>query len=430
MAHMEIAVVGAGAAGCMAAGLLGKLAPQAQITVYEGGNRPLAKVAITGGGRCNLTNSFAEVKSTESVYPRGARLMRRMLNEFSHQAVCRWFEQQGVRLTTQPDGCVFPASQDAMQVVRTLLQQMDKGGVVLRTGYRLNRLSRTADQYTLEFANGHTAQADMVLLTLGGCKDSRLATMLEPLQIAIAPTMPSLYGLRTTPDAITQLAGTIVEQAGAGIEGTRIRTQGTLLITHQGVSGPVILKLTAFGAAHLHQCQYQCNIFINWMGDQSAQEVAALLATMASHHANAQLGTIHPPELTSRLWVYLLDHCGISPTTRWAQLQPTTLRRMAERLTHHSLCTCGRSLHKQEFVTAGGVALNQINPSTLEHRKHPNLYFAGEVLDVDGITGGFNLQAAWSMGYVAAKQMAQRVSEATACPDGGLPDALSKASTP
>ena len=405
---MKIAIIGAGAAGCFAALHIRKFLPQADITLYEGGRKALAKVAVTGGGRCNLTNSFAQVGSLESVYPRGSRLMKRLLREFSHEDAYRWFEQVGIHLVTQDDECVFPASQNAMEIVDKLLWLLRQSNVKLMTGHRTIRIQPQPSGYELHFAHGARIQADRVLVTIGGTPRLSSCQLFSELNLEISAPVPSLFSLCLKQHPLTQLMGTVVSEVSASIAGTKMKATGPLLITHWGLSGPAILKLSSYGARWLHECGYKTRISVNWFGMQSESEVASILGELAVRHPQKQLQSVFPTRFNSRLWLHLLDYCQMNPTARWAELGRKSYNRMAAMMTNHQLEVDGKNKFKEEFVTCGGVALSQINPSTLECKKHPGLFFAGEVLDVDAITGGFNLQAAWTMGYVAAKAIGKR----------------------
>lgn len=399
---MKIAIIGAGAAGCFAAIEIKRRRPEAVVTVYESGRKALAKVAVTGGGRCNLTNSFGGVRSIEAVYPRGARLMKRLLREFSHKDAYEWFEREGIRLTTQEDNCVFPVSQDAMEIVDKLLWLMRRHGVGLKTGYRVERITHD-EVYTLQFSNGESVEADKVVVTTGGSPKLSGLKMLDGLGLDIVEPVPSLFSLCLTNNPITCMTGTVVEDVQTSIVGTKMKAEGPLLITHWGLSGPAILKLSSYGARLLHDCNYKAKIAVNWFGSANENEVMELLYEMSIRHPQKQVQSLYPDRFNSRLWLHLLACVGIRPDMRWAEMGRKSFNRMAAMLTNHIFDISGKNKFKDEFVTCGGVALSNINPSTLESRQHPGLYFAGEVLDVDAITGGFNLQAAWTMGYIVAK---------------------------
>ena len=406
MPNYNIAIIGGGAAGCFAAIHIKQRCPAAEVTVYEGGSRLLAKVAITGGGRCNLTNSFNEVKSMETVYPRGARLMKRLMRQFDHRATWRWFEEAGVRLVTQADQCVFPASQDAMEIVNTLQQSMTRLHVRVKTGHRLTDIRQTDGGYRLQFDAAPSAEAAFVLITTGGC-NSKALQVFSHLQLDTVQPVASLFSFSLPQHPIRSLMGTVVNEVCTSITGTKMRASGPLLITHWGLSGPAILKLSAYGAQYLHEHDYQADIAVNWMGGRNAESVAAELQEMAIRHPQKQLQSIYPTCFTNALWLHLLDHSKLRKDMRWAEMGRKGLNRLSETLTNHHFHINGKNRFKDEFVTCGGIALSNVNANTLECVSHPHLYFAGEVLDVDAITGGFNLQAAWTMGYAAARNIGE-----------------------
>ncbi len=405
---MHIAIIGGGAAGCFAAIELKRRMPETRVTVCENGSRLLAKVAITGGGRCNLTNSFREVRSIESVYPRGHRLMKRLLREFSHEDAFRWFEQEGVHLTTQSDQCVFPVSQDAMEIVNTLIDRMRSEGVIIKTNCRIASIEHSENGYAVRPVGGGCIEADAVLVTTGGSPRLSGFDWLAPLGLNIVPPVPSLFSFCLPGSPITELMGTVVAEAVASLPGTKFKAEGALLITHWGVSGPAVLKLSSHAARHLSECGYRAKLSINWLGGANEQEAQSLIADLAEAHPQKQLSSVYPPVLNSRLWAHLLHQNHLSPTLRWCELPNKGRNKLAAVLTADLYDIDGKNRFKEEFVTCGGISLADINPKTMEHRQHPGLYFAGEVLDLDAITGGFNLQAAWTTGYVAAKGMADK----------------------
>ena len=400
---MTISIIGAGAAGCFAAIEAARRMPQADICVYESLNRPLAKVAITGGGRCNLTNSFQEVRSLETVYPRGARLMKRLFHTFDHRDTMRWFEAEGVPLTVQDDQCVFPQLQDAQDIVGTLLRLMKRHGVAIKTSSRAESIEpQEGGGYKISFAGGGCVSSDAVIVTTGGSPRAGGAAFLNPLQLKTVPPVPSLFSFSLEAHPLKSLMGIVVANVTARLAGTKFKTDGPLLITHWGVSGPAILKLSSHAARHLAECSYRATLALNWLGDVNEAEAMELLKGIKEENPQKQLASAFPRQLGKRLWLYLLESLHLPAEQKWAGVGSKDLRRLAAGCTNHLLPIAGRNRHKEEFVTCGGVALSEINPSTLECRRHPRLFFAGEVLDVDAVTGGFNLQAAWTMGYVAA----------------------------
>lgn len=404
---MNVAIIGAGAAGCLAAIQIKRNNPKVNVTVYEAGIKPLIKVAITGGGRCNLTNSFDGIRSLDEAYPRGARLLKRLFRTFDYTDVYQWFESEGVSLTTQDDECVFPVSQDAMEIVNTLVRLMRSLGVKLITRHRVAAINHEAEdgEYLLTFSHGDVAKADAVVVTAGGSPQVRGLEMYEKLGLDIVSPVPSLFSLNLEKNhPMTALMGTVVNDVQARLVGTKLAAFGPLLITHWGVSGPAILKLSSYAARILAENDYIAQLAINWFGQANEAEVTRIITEIAEQNQKKLVSSVWPERFNNRMWCYLIDACGLRQDMRWGELGKKGLNKMVALLTNYTLNIVGKNKYKEEFVTCGGVALSNVNSSTLESKKHPHLYFAGEILDVDAITGGFNLQAAWTMGYVVAEQ--------------------------
>lgn len=404
---MNVAIIGAGAAGCFAAIQIKRNNPKVNVTVYEAGIKPLAKVAVTGGGRCNLTNSFDGIRSLDEAYPRGARLLKRLFRTFDYNDVYQWFESEGVSLTTQEDECVFPVSQDAMEIVNTLVRLMRSLGVKLITRHRVAAINHEAEdgEYLLTFSHGDVAKADAVVVTAGGSPQVRGLEMYEKLGLEIVSPVPSLFSLNLEKNhPMTALMGTVVNDVQARLVGTKLAAFGPLLITHWGVSGPAILKLSSYAARILAENDYKAQLAINWFGQANEAEVTSIITEIAEQNQKKLVSSVWPERFNNRMWCYLIDACGLRQDMRWGELGKKGLNKLVALLTNHTLNIVGKNKYKEEFVTCGGVALSNVNSSTLESKKHPHLYFAGEILDVDAITGGFNLQAAWTMGFVVAEQ--------------------------
>ena len=385
-----VAIIGAGAAGCFCAAELRRMAPDLSVTVFESGPRPMAKLAITGGGRCNLTNDFEGIRSLSDAYPRGERVMKRALKAFSNDDTIRWFTERGVPCTLQEDHCWFPCSQDAMDVVRCLLRAMD--GADIRVSTPVSSIKELKDSF------------DYVVVTTGGM--SRGASMFEGLDLEIVPPVPSLFTLNIPDKSLTALMGLVVD-ASISIPGTSFKADGPLLITDWGVSGPAALKLSSYAARYLAECQYKATVAINWL-DRNENEVREMLRESASESPQKQIS--NTPLLQQRLWEHIISKAGLRPDIRWAELGSKGLNRLTAVLTQDTYPVSGKGKFKEEFVTAGGIGLSNIDLSTLESKKYPGLFFAGEVLDIDAITGGFNLQAAWSTGYVCARSILKSFS--------------------
>ena len=424
LCRMKIAIIGAGAAGCFCAVNVKRMMRDAHVTVFEAHQKPLAKVAVTGGGRCNLTNTFANVKSLQQVYPRGHKLMKRLFHQLDQHALMAWFEQEGVRLTVQEDQCVFPQSQDAMEIVDTLLLGMRREEVVLRCEERVALISEELGVRSEELSpryrvstDSYSDVFDAVVITTGGSPKVTGLDFLAPLELEIEQPVPSLFTFKID-DPITQLPGVVVEKTIATIAGTKLKAEGPLLITHHGMSGPAILKLSSQAARHLADVGYKAQLNVNWLEGKNEDEVREELEALLAEHPQKQIVSVHlttdqqlktgaTSPLTARLWNYLIAKAGIVPERRCAEVGRKQLNKLASILTCDTYNIIGQNRFKEEFVTCGGIATSNIDPNTLQCRKHPGIFFAGEVLDVDAVTGGFNLQAAWTMGYVVAKELAK-----------------------
>ena len=409
---MRIAVIGAGAAGCLCAAELGRRLRDAEVTVLEGGPRPLAKVAVTGGGRCNFTNTFEQIGRLEEAYPRGARLMKRALMRFSPEDARRWFASKGVPSVVMDDGCVFPQSQDAMDIVRALERAMKTAGVKVLCNHKVASIRDAGDSYRISFSGKDIPEmeADKVVVTTGGSPSPSGLAMLSPLGLETVAPVPSLFTFNIGDQPLKELMGAVVKDALARLGGTAFRAHGALLITDWGVSGPAVLKLSSYAARHLAENRYKGTLNISWLG--TAKDAVRALA---ASEPRKQVVSTCPEALTSRLWRHITARAGLREDLRWAELGQRGAARLASVLACDSYPITGRCRFKDEFVTCGGVALSEISLNTLESKKHPGLHFAGEVLDVDAITGGFNLQAAWSMAYVIAETISSDSGDGGAC---------------
>ena len=392
---MKTAIVGGGAAGFFLAINLKEMCPQMDVTILEGSKRVLAKVEISGGGRCNCTNSFEDINDLQSVYPRGHRLLKRLFKQFDYRDAYQWFEHRGVKLTTQEDHCVFPQSQDSHTIINLFLSEARRLGINVKTGCKVSSLDELADY-------------DFVAVTMGGKPQTDgLRWLNQPLESPV----PSLFTFNINDTLLRQLMGTVVD-AMAMIPGTKMRASGPLLVTHWGMSGPCILRLSSYAARWLSEHDYKQPLAINWT-NRKENEVQEQLAALRQQHAQKQLTTIRPFDLPQRLWTYLTEKAlGGRAKAPWGSLNQKEMNRLTNTLINDTYQIAGRAPFKDEFVTCGGVSLAAVNPSTLESRTQPHLYFAGEVLDIDGVTGGFNFQAAWTTAYAVATAISTQYNAA------------------
>jgi flavoprotein family protein len=401
---MDIAIIGGGAAGFMAAIMARRTNPSSKVTIFERAQKVLAKVEITGGGRCNVTNSFAAITDLKQAYPRGYMLMKRLMKTFSHEDTFKWFEKHGVPLVTQEDECVFPKAQDSHAIIDCLVRQANELGVTICCRHRLVDIHKMEDgRLKLEFDNSTQRIFHRTIITTGGSPNGRGLHYLERLGHKIETPIPSLFTFNIKDRAFCDLMGTVVDPVVMAIPGTKLRAQGALLVTHWGMSGPAILKLSSYAARTLAENDYKAPLAISWTGELTRQEVEENLLKLQTANPRKQVATLHPFGLPSRLWLYILSKLGIDAVKPWAEIGRKTLNRMIETLVNDQYTIAGKGAFREEFVTCGGVSLSSINSKTLESKVCPNLFFAGEVLDIDAITGGFNLQAAWTTGFIAGK---------------------------
>lgn len=404
---MRIAIIGGGAAGFFAAIRAKETRPDSDVVIYEKGSSPLAKVAVTGGGRCNLTNSFAAIKDLKQAYPRGDKLMKRLFKTFDYHDAYEWFESRGVELVTQDDECVFPRSQSSQSIIDCLTENARRLGVTIITHHALGQIVPRENSLHLIFKNGQKEEdADRIIITTGGHPREDAFGYLKDLGHEITPLVPSLFTFNINDKPLRALMGTVVEHAITAIAGTKMRSEGALLITHWGMSGPAILRLSSYGAQWMAERNYRFQIAVNWVGETNASKISEALTETVIRNGGKQMGNMRCFDLPSRLWLHLLKRADIPAEKRWGELGKKGLNKLVEALTNDGYGVEGKSSWRDEFVTCGGVSLASIQPNTLESKHVKGLYFAGEVCDVDAITGGFNLQAAWTMGYVAGSHAA------------------------
>ncbi len=407
----KIAVIGGGAAGFFYAVNLKERMPEADVCIFEKGSKVLAKVEISGGGRCNCTNSFAEVKDLKSVYPRGDKLMKRLMKVFSHEDAYRWFEKHGVPLVAQEDQCVFPQSQDSHSIINCLTSHARHLGVKVFTECACKEINPLeGGGFELEFEQGNKPNwanepnniFDKVVITTCGSPQRSGLEWLERLGHTIVEPVPSLFTFNIKSQALRKLMGTVVENATASIPSTKFRSNGPLLITHWGMSGPAILRLSSYAARYLNENNYNAPLSINWTGESNTDRVIEYLTQLAQTNSQKHLSSIRPYNTPQRLWEYLITKSDMPVDKRWGEIGRKGMNRLANILTNDTYKIEGKSAFREEFVTCGGVALSDINLSTMESKVCQGIYFAGEVLDIDAVTGGFNFQAAWTTSYVAA----------------------------
>ncbi|WP_373526596.1 NAD(P)/FAD-dependent oxidoreductase [Nostoc sp.] len=409
MLPLQIVVIGGGAAGFFGAIACAKANPDAQVTLLEASRQPLAKVLISGGGRCNVTHACFDSEELVQNYPRGAKALRGALTRFGPQDTVAWFAAGGVYLKTEADGRMFPVTNTSETIVECLIKAVAKSGVKLRIGTHVTSVKRTSADGGFEILpkSGETIKCDRLLLATG----SSLAgyKIVRGLGHEIEPPVPSLFTFNIVDQKLRDLAGVSVNPAQLRLSAggkSQLQQTGPLLITHWGLSGPAVLKLSAWGARVLHESRYQARLLINWLPHLQQEQVREQILVVKDEWGKKAIALHRGVDLPHRLWQYIIIRAGITTEDRWAEISSKTLNQLVQELTQGQYLINGKGAFKEEFVTCGGVKLKEVNFKTMESRLVPGLYFAGEILDIDGVTGGFNFQSAWTTGYLAGIAMA------------------------
>jgi predicted Rossmann fold flavoprotein len=407
MDERDVVIAGGGAAGMMAAIVCAESSPDLKIAVLEKSAHFLSKVRISGGGRCNVTHACFDARELSEHYPRGGAALRGPLAAFQPRDTIAWFEARGVRLKTEADGRMFPETDSSQTIIDCLLNAARAAGVELRVNCGLERVSRRAGGgFLLTLTGGETVGCRRLMLATGGCRAAAAGRAAVSLGHTLEPPVPSLFTFHIGAAWLRELAGISVEPAEVEVPGFGLRERGALLITHHGVSGPAILRLSAWGARALNKTNYQFPLRINWLPRLKAEAVGEQLdARRQAQPAKLVVNTPITP-LAARLWERLVLAAGIVRETRWADLPRAGRHQLVQQLIDTKLEVVGKTLNQDEFVTCGGVRLGEVNFKTMESRLCPGLYFGGELLDIDGVTGGFNFQAAWTTGWIAGRAMA------------------------
>jgi predicted Rossmann fold flavoprotein len=409
MNERQIAVVGGGAAGFFGAIACAEANPSARVTLYEATAHPLAKVKVSGGGRCNVTHACFEARELARRYPRGGRELTGAFSRFQPRDTVAWFTDRGVPLKTEADGRMFPTTDNSQTIIDCLMAAADRAGVILRLRCGVRTASRRAEEpaFQIELTTGETVFAHRLLLASGGNKSNAGFEIARALGHSIEPPVPSLFTFHIDDPRLRELSGVSVDDAATAVVGTPLKERGPMLITHWGLSGPAILKLSAWGARLLAERDYRFTLRVNWAPQFNPETARAALERARAADPRKQVTTFCPLGVPLRLWERFVVAAGLPPTAPWTSVGNSAMRALASQVTEAEFAVSGKSLFKDEFVTCGGVRLGEVDFKTMESRLVPGLHFAGEMLDVDGITGGFNFQAAWTTGWHAGRAMAQ-----------------------
>lgn len=402
---MKLVVLGGGAAGLFCAVNAARLNTNLDVTVLEKSGKLLSKVRVSGGGRCNVTHACFDRVEMSKRYPRGGHFVRKAFHQFFTTDTIHWFEERGVALKTEADGRMFPQSDSSQTIIDCLLREAAKYRVEIRMNTDVKGIRHQHDGFLLECAAGEIA-ADFICVATGGYPKPGMFDWLRNLGHRVAEPVPSLFTFNIPNDPVTALMGLSVEAARVKISGTKLMQEGPLLITHWGLSGPAVLKLSAWGARDLKEKNWQFKISVNWLPQTNEQELIETFKRLRIQLASQKTGNRNPFGLPSRLWEFLLHRSGVNPDLRWAELPSREQHRLTGNLSNCEFDVKGKTTFKEEFVTSGGVILSEIDVNSMMSKLLPGLYFAGEVLDVDGITGGFNFQHAWTSGFIAASHIA------------------------
>ncbi len=398
---MKIAVIGGGAAGIFGAIQAALSNPDADITLFEKSGKLLSKLLISGGGRCNVTNACFDNGLLIQGYPRGNKELRGAFEQFAPADIMNWFQSRGVKLKTEPDGRMFPVTDRSETIADCLISVAEKSGVKIKTNAGISKIIPVENGYKLVFQDGNSNLYDRVLVAAGGGPKLSFFDWLSDCNLEIIPPLPSLFTFNIADKSLHEMAGISVPDALIRVTDTKLLQRGPLLITHWGLSGPAILKLSAWGARDLADKGYQFSITVSWLPDYKEDELRSRISEIRVAENKKQTGTFSPFGFPARLWKWMLLQSEIPDEMRWADVSNKQINKLVINLLQMNMPVTGKSTFKEEFVTAGGVSLKEINLKTMECKKHPGLFFAGEVLNIDGITGGYNFQAAWTTGYIA-----------------------------
>lgn len=407
----KLIVIGGGAAGFFCAINAAEQNPDLEIILVEKTGKLLTKVSISGGGRCNVTHSCFSIAEMIKKYPRGEKFLKQAFHLFFTKDTIEWFEKKNVILKTESDGRMFPITDSSETIINCLMQAANKNYITILMNREIVKIEKNnlsgGKKFQLSTKNGEVLQADFVCLACGGFPKSMQYQWLSDLGHSFENPVPSLFTFNIPKNSISELMGISVENAIVKINGTKFSQQGPLLITHWGFSGPAVLKLSSFAARYLAQNNYDFSISINWVGNYHENSILEKLKLVRHEMAAKKIANRNPFGLPQRLWEYHLQQCAINVEIRWADLPAKQQNQLAKQLTAQQFSVKGKTTFKDEFVTAGGIQLNEINAHTMQSKIVSHLFFAGEILNVDGITGGFNFQNAWTTGWIAAREISR-----------------------
>ncbi|MGC4013204.1 MAG: NAD(P)/FAD-dependent oxidoreductase [Luteolibacter sp.] len=406
----QLIVIGGGAAGFFCAVNAARLNPALQVLLLEKSGKLLSKVKVSGGGRCNVTHHGLDITEMAKCYPRGQHFVRKAFHRFFVNDTVQWFLERGVHLKAEDDGRMFPVTDSSQTIIDALLHEADRYKVAIQTHAEVKAVRRkTPDPgFFIELSNGAVLTADFVCIACGGYPKASFFDWIKALGHSIEAPVPSLFTFNLPNHPLSKLMGVSLEKVTVRIAGSRLKEEGPLLITHWGLSGPVVLRLSAWGARELEACNWQFTIHVNWIAGSNEAVLREKFQQVRIEWAAQRIYNRNPFRLPQRFWQYQLEQSDISPAMRWADLPAKEQNKLVKNLCDGAFQVKGKTTFKEEFVTAGGVRLDEIAPDTMMSKKVNDLFFAGEIMDVDGITGGYNFQHAWTSGFIAAKAITDR----------------------
>lgn len=406
MSRKKLIVIGGGAAGFFCAVNAARMNPDLDVVILEKTNKLLSKVKISGGGRCNVTHALFDIVELSKRYPRGQNFVKKTFHQFFTTDTIKWFEERGVRLKAEKDGRMFPVTDSSQTIIDCLMNEANSYGVEIRMNAEVKSIKYEEGKFILALSDSRHFTSDLVCIACGGYPKLSMFQWLVDIGHRIDNPVPSLFTFNLPKHPITELMGVSVEKARVKVEGTKLVEEGPVLITHWGLSGPAILRLSAWGARELSLKSYAFKVHVNWLPNYNEQTLKEAFQDFRTTHSNKKISNHNFAQLPNRLWQFLLAQSGIKEDMRFADLPAKIENALIKNLVDYVVEVKGKTTFKEEFVTAGGIHLSEVDANTLMSKKIPNLFFAGEVLDVDGITGGFNFQHAWTSGWIAAKKIA------------------------
>lgn len=415
-------VIGGGAAGFFCAVNAARMNASLKVIIIEKSNKLLSKVKVSGGGRCNVTHACFDITELVKRYPRGQNFLKKSFHWFNTKDTINWFEERGVQLKTEADGRMFPVTDNSQTIIECLIKEANKYGVTILMNRNVHNIevgksskeirkeeqSKKDKKFRIYFPDFEFIDSDFICIATGGYPKSSQFDWLRKLGHTIEEPVPSLFTFNMPGNPVTELTGVSVEKAIVKIVGSKLNAEGPLLITHWGMSGPAVLKLSAWGARELAERNYNFSILINWLPNYTEQTLKEAWPKLRKEFAAQKIGNKNPFKLPNRLWLYFLKSAGIDEQKNWSELLAKEQNKLIRLLTAQTFEVKGKTTFKEEFVTSGGIKLSEIDPNTMQSKKLENLFFAGEVMNIDGITGGYNFQNAWTSGYITAKAIAER----------------------